>query len=246
MVISCAAHRETRQAALANTWGKEIPDGWEMIVVEGGAQGDATLSDGHLLLPVADDYNHLAEKSFRAIQALLEWVSFEGVLKCDDDTYLHPRRFAGEFDRTILYAGNTRDTLSRPVRYAQGGAYWLNEAACRMLVAQPFASYQSAEWYLGRTRMRKRGERKARLQVSIEDYMVGDILHRHGLKVSHDERFNPNPFPSVYDDPNLFTSHHVNPKTMRRIHLQREWRNHPVRRWLTPFFRLLPASRKPR
>ncbi|MGC9452341.1 MAG: hypothetical protein ACP5I4_12945 [Oceanipulchritudo sp.] len=245
LVLSCRAHRDTRQRAVRETWFAAVPAHWRMLFVEGGADREARIQDDRLLLGVPDDYNHLAEKTFRAVETLLPRIPFAGILKCDDDTYLHPCRFEKAFDKEIPYAGNTRDTLPGKVPYAQGGAYWLNRQACTSLVAQPFASHREADWFLGRTPMRKRGERRKRPVTSIEDFMVGDILLRQGIGVRHDPRFSPDPFPSVFEDLSLFSCHHVNPTTMRRIHLQRLWRMHPIKRLLLPFFRYLPASRKP-
>jgi hypothetical protein len=245
VVLSCRRYRDCRQRAVRETWGMDVPSGCELLTVEGGYSGEPRMDDGRLLLPVVDDYAHLAEKTFRAIAWLVKHFSFSGVLKCDDDTYVHARRFLQEFDRRVNYSGNIIESLSMPVRYAQGGGYWLSRSACETLVRRPFASYGKRGWFLGQRPMRKRGECHIREVVSIEDFMVGDILHAAGVEVTHDDRFNPDPFPSVYDRSDLFTSHHVRPVTMRRIHSQPLLKNHFFGRLWVCCLRWLPSSRKP-
>ena len=245
LVLSCAAHRETRQLAIRETWQRRIPSPWKYFYVEGGAE-EARVEEDRLFLPVPDDYNHLAEKTFRAVEFLLGNYDFEGLLKCDDDTYVHPPRFDSTFNRETDYAGSGRDTLKKRGTYAQGGCYWLSQSACRKLVSDPFETYCDSPWFLGNARTRKRGERRERSLVSIEDLMVGDILRRQGVTFTDDSRFSPDPFPSVYEDERLFSCHYVNPITMRRIHRQPIWRKHFLKRYFVPLIRFMPASWKPR
>lgn len=246
LVLSCRAHRKTRQRAVSETWARDVAPPYRLVFVEGGHSGPGRITAGRLLLPLPDDYDHLAEKTFRAIDFLLKGHAFTGLLKCDDDTYLHFPRFKELFDPSVAYAGNADDILPGEIPYAQGGAYWLGREACRQLVQTPFEDHSSARWFPGRAKMRKRGERRTRPDTSIEDLMVGDLLLQRGIRLAHDPRFSPDPFPSVHEDSRLFTCHHLRPGVMRRVHRQRRWLGHPLLRHLVPHIRHLPFSGKPR
>jgi hypothetical protein len=245
VVVSCKAHRETRQRAIRETWLRRLPDGVHSYFVEGG-HGEAAIIDGRIQLPVPDGYDDLAEKCFRAMELLSGELDFRGLVKCDDDTYLHAERCIGAMNTFENYNGKPTRGQDQFSRYAQGGCYWLSRAALQALVAEPFESYSSAPWYKGNTRMRKLGERSYRETASIEDVMVGSILSNAGFELTTDTRFHDQIRPTVYEDATLISNHYVSPQWMYRIDRMGNWPKTPYRRLLMRLWTSLPSASKPR
>ncbi|MCC5840358.1 MAG: hypothetical protein JJT96_09545 [Opitutales bacterium] len=248
LVISCQPNRPTRQRAILETWGSAIPQSILFLLAEGGHSGDQ-LSGTRLELTVPDAYDDLAAKTWQALCFCHRTLEWDGVLKCDDDTFVHLERMAaaapffGDYQGCPLPGSDGSD--GKPA-YAQGGAYWLSRRAVGEMVQGSFLDHASRPWFKGNTRMRKLGERHYREQTSIEDMMVGDLLQRAGLRLVPDDRFALAPFPSVFEREELLTTHYVRERGMRLTWLQRKWLPHPILRFPARLFRWFPGVGTPR
>jgi hypothetical protein len=255
LVISCAAHRTTRQPAVLSTWARTLPPGVELWLVEGGLPAGSTpvltpipevAYVSRCCLAVADSYDDLAEKTYAAVAAAIALRPTAGLLKCDDDTWLHVPRLCSAVDWFAPYQGAPASDQPQFAPYARGGAYWLGPRAARALVAHPFTQWADRPWFKGNSRMRKRGESAYRENVSIEDVMTGDILAQNGIPLTADERFSDAPAPSVYEDPTLLSNHYVTPARMQQLERQRRRAGNPLWQALYSLQRWWPRHRKPR
>lgn len=244
LVISCQSHRLSRQRAVLDTWGSMRLPGVHLLLVEGGHPADR-LHGGRLELAVADGYDDLAGKSWQALQFCLRALDWDGVLKCDDDTFVHLERMAAAAPSFGDYQGCPLPETGRTPPYAQGGAYWLSRGAVQTAVSGSFADHADRPWFKGNTRMRKLGERRYREKTSIEDMMIGDLMECAGITLIADDRFGLSPFPSVYENPRLFTTHYVRERAMRLMWLQQRWLAHPLLRFPARLIRWLPGVRAP-
>lgn len=245
LVISCRAYRATRQRALMETWASEPPEGVEILVTEGGHPEDRR-SGPRLELSVPDGYDDLAGKTWRALRYCREALDWDGVLKCDDDSFVHLERLRAAAAALGDYQGCPVAGVDGAAPYAQGGAYWLSRKAVEQLARGSFSDHASRLWFKGNSRMRKLGERRYRRTTSIEDMMVGDLMAASGIPLTPDDRFAPKPFPSVFEDPRLISTHYVRPRMMRWMCVQRRWLRHSFLRYPARCFRWLPGARAPR
>lgn len=130
----------------------------------------------------------------RKTEALARYAlenGYDFVFKCDDDTFIRvDHLLAGGFER-FDYSGFTEQHWERDIawyRWCQGGAgYWLSRKAMALV----------AEYGLH--------------LVPIEDYAVGQLLHRHEIMPYHDARYTPTPDPRR---PDWITAHQVEPDRM--------------------------------
>jgi len=248
LILSCQAHRETRQAAVLETWARRVPDGLRLWLVEGGHQHEARerVADGveRLLLEEPDTYDELARKTYTAIRRALA-ASWSGLLKVDDDTFVHLPRLLKRVGNFPDYAGHPARGQNQFTPYACGGAYWLSRRAAEALVERPFYQFSDRPWYPGNARMRKRGEKDYREKISIEDVMTGDILGRAGISLTATSAFSDDPFPSVFEGGGLITNHYLSPAMMRRVMEEPELMKKPFGRWRVRFRRWWHRDRKP-
>jgi hypothetical protein len=245
IVLSCQAHRDCRQKAIRDTWARRVPEGVALYFVEGGHERTAIEGD-RLLLPVPDGYDDLAEKCFHAVKLVLAKIKCSGIIKCDDDTYLHPQRCIDSVDTFGDYCGNPAEGQEQFPGYAQGGCYWLSRKAMMKLTETDFSYHADAPWYKGNSPMRKLGERAYRKSTSIEDVMVGSLLAGAGIALKKDKRFCEQVRPIVYLDTALFSNHYVSPSWMYRIHRMGSWPQSWMWRLIMRIWTLLPSAAKPR
>ena len=245
LVLSCQAHRSTRQAAVRETWGRRPAPGQRILFVEGGHEEDRLDAD-RLLLAAPDSYADLAEKSYRMLQYCLQHFDFQAIVKCDDDTYLDCGRMAGAAGAFRDYAGNPPPDQPQFAPYAQGGCYWLSRRAVAVAAERPFADHEAAPWFKGNNRMRKLGEKHYREAVGIEDVMIGSLLQEAGISLQVDRRFHPDLRPPLYADPELFSNHYVQPVWMHRLERMRGWPRTPFHRMIMSLWTRLPSAAAPR
>ncbi len=245
LVLSCQAHRQGRQAAVRASWGRRPERGQRILYVEGGHPGDR-IEEDRLLLSAPDGYADLAEKSYRMLEYCLRTLEFRALVKCDDDTYLDCARLAAASGDFGDYAGNPPPDQPQFEPYAQGGCYWLSCKAVQAVVSRPFAEHAAAPWFKGNSRMRKLGEKRYRESVSIEDVMIGSLLHEAGIRLRADRRFHPDLRPPLYSRPDLISNHYVPPAWMHRLERMRTWPRTPFRRTLMSLWTRLPGGGAPR
>ncbi len=245
LVLSCQHHRESRQAAVAATWARRLQPGQRLLFVEGG-HVESVIEGNRLLLEVPDGYDDLALKSFEAYRFCHDNLVFDGILKCDDDTYLECGRLAASIEVLGDYSGNpARDQAHFPP-YARGGCYWISRRSVAAIVADPYHAHKEAPWYKGNARMRRLGEKDYRETVAIEDVMVGDLLARAGIPLLEDHRFHHYLRPTLWQDRTLISNHYVRPEWMYRLERQRTWPVTPWYRFRMWLASLLPSANPPR
>ena len=245
LVLSCQAHRQGRQAAVRETWGRRPAPDQRILYVEGG-HPEHRIEGDRLLLAAPDSYADLAEKSFRMLEFCARHLKFRAVVKCDDDTYLDCSRLeaaAGEFGD---YAGKPPPSQPQFEPYAQGGCYWLSRKAVQAIVSRPFSDHAAAPWFKGNSRMRKLGEKEYLEAVSIEDVMIGSLLHEAGFQLEVDHRFHQDLRPPLYSTPDLISNHYVPPVWMHRLEGMRTWPRTPFHRILMALWTRLPGAAAPR
>lgn len=139
----------------------------------------------------------------RKTEGLIKYAfdnGYDFVFKCDDDTYVWPHRLIwGGFEQ-YDYSGFVDRHYAKDIgfyHWAQGGAgYWLSRKAMSVIL-----------------------EHGLHL-VPAEDFAVGQILARHGIKPHHDARYVPGATTHALANPspNFLTLHKVSPEWMHRLH----------------------------
>lgn len=124
IAIVSARHRKQWRDAIRNTW---LP-----LVAQDKAQALFFVGRGEPLeeavveLDCDDSYNGLPEK----IRAITRWAlshSYQFMLKCDDDTVLHPEKILSCGYESHLFSGklNRHPTKEDPFAVTVGFNYWL-------------------------------------------------------------------------------------------------------------------------
>ncbi|MFP4281796.1 MAG: hypothetical protein ACLFU2_04165 [Opitutales bacterium] len=224
-VLSCRAHRETRQQAVRETWARHLPTGWRLVFLEGGAESPALEGD-RLLLPAPETYEDLAERMHAFFRLFRDEPKPRLLLKVDDDTFVRSDRLPGLLDEApgTDYRGHCEQVefvLGAP--YAQGGAYALRPPALGALAAFDWARGEGERWWKGQTRLKDPRSASWLGPTSVEDMMVGDLLRAAGIPLTHDVRFGQGSWPLPFG--RRLTCHPVTPRQMRR--LARWWSRQP-------------------
>jgi hypothetical protein len=152
-LVTCDKTKYQRLAKFClNSWGKSIPEGFDLKVCTGSALG------------VADDYNSLQLKTKALVTYALEH-GYEGTIKVDDDTFVRTDRLRVP---AADYAGWTTLDGCQPTcswSHCQGGFYWLSKRAMKVVAEASFYP---------------KGEPRA-LSIS-EDSWVGWVLRDKGIR----------------------------------------------------------------
>jgi hypothetical protein len=193
-----AAYRDKREA-VRSTWGKDLPKGVELVFLVGRPDlVEAPEKRGDmLLLPCADDYQHLTEKTIWFCRWLQANRRFKRVLKCDDDTYVHVQRILARDRITADYVGRAtpmRIAAGRRFETASGGAGYLLSPKAVGIVAASEPTH------------------------GAEDVHVAQVLHDAGITLKESGHFHSGK--SIVPQPgnNQVTAHYITPQRMREIH----------------------------
>ena len=142
LLKSCRKNRG-RQDACLETWAGELRRrGVIVAIIEGGARGDIIGSGWERVsLECGDEYHDNSFKLQMAIRAMLQFLPFDQLFVCDDDTFVHPQRWlahepAGEFECRLYYPQSPRDhKLNNGRPWACGGAgWWMGRRVCELYV----------------------------------------------------------------------------------------------------------------
>jgi hypothetical protein len=177
-VESCWKDRE-RHLGIRQTWGKHVSFA-DLSFFLGNAQ--APFSDNELLgdeiwLPVNDDYAHLCEKT-HAIISYAYRNGYEGMLKCDTDTFLIGERLE-EFIKNnksdfVGYALPAYYPSEIGTSYPHGGAgYWLSKKAMKVVFNTSVCDF----CMVGET-------------LLAEDSAIGRSMALAGIELTNDLRFS--------------------------------------------------------
>lgn len=130
LVKSCQRFHD-RQNACRATWAGELSrQGIPLWFVEGGHK-QTEINLCWILLPGGDRYSDNSFKVRDALGLLLEHDPFDSVFVCDDDTFVHPRRWLA-FTPTGQFCGLKTEAI--PWVHG-GGGWWMSRAACAAYVA---------------------------------------------------------------------------------------------------------------
>lgn len=184
-----------RREAVRKTWLKRLSaePGIQALFLVGRPGLSAEISGDVLYLNCPDAYEYLPLKTRAFLEFAESSFDYEYVFKCDDDTYVHPRRLAaydcrgedyigfvywkeGRVD-PLWHMGKVHDlSFKKPYEgkvigpWAEGGpGYFLSRRAVRKILETLNQEGPEAELY--------------------EDKMVGDCLTRSGISCVHDSAF---------------------------------------------------------
>jgi hypothetical protein len=155
-IQSCVAHVD-RLRACFETWAKE-PTDFDIMAFDGP------------LLGVADDYEHLPEKT----KAMMWWArqrDYDYLFKADTDIYLSLSRLANSGFENYDYSGHVQDWIPGHL-YCSGPHYWVSRKAIQILT--------DADW----------SEHCVFGHNIFEDVRVGEVLVHHGITPHHDPRYS--------------------------------------------------------
>lgn len=217
-VMSCHAHRNTRQVACRDTWFKDAARlKVRTFFVEGhldpsnylskvfNEHAVPWLSQNRLNLPCFDGYYDLRHK----IKMLMQW--FTGVnnmenlffphylYKCDDDTFVH-------VDRLLALEPGKFDYIGCRINegFAAGGAGYIVSRKAAKIVADCMTPKNPVQYSQGHWGCN-------------EDYAVGELMKWMGIELWDNRRFNHgnDGTPTPYND--SISGHHIQPDHMRRV-----------------------------
>ena len=148
-VMSCAKYGD-RQERCRRTWFSELAaaKGINLFFVIGDmSRSVPVLVKDTLFVPCGDSYTDLRAK----VHAFFKWTTknmeSQYIVKCDDDTYVHPNRFLTCLSQGHQYTGKGM----RGNDYAGGGGgYILSAEAARIVAEQPEPAPGSEDVWVGR------------------------------------------------------------------------------------------------
>jgi hypothetical protein len=159
-IVSCNDSRYYPEKARIQrqTWVRDI-EGADYKFFFGETDREPLFDE--VILDCPDDYNSLNLKT----KAILQWAverEYDAIFKCDDDSYVFPRRLLDSEIVRYDYAGcyipaGVIGGISYPA-FAGGGGYWLSSKAAKIIL-------NSNLYYF----------------ISAEDRNVGFILNKHGV-----------------------------------------------------------------
>jgi hypothetical protein len=210
-VCTCQKNRRARLPAIRSSWAANLPPDVTLRFFMGGAElppGDELLPD-EVRLDCPDSYDELPQKTFAILQYAAEQVSFDHLIKIDDDTMVmdltellrHALQadYVGALkgsDMTALHHLRRQNSQNKnPVppellrtEFMTGPLYCLSRSCVTYLAGLPRADI-----------------RELQEPVAYEDRMVGRLVTEAGGF-------------SVYDAPELVRGYDE-PATVRRLYL---------------------------
>jgi hypothetical protein len=180
-ISSCELYEQTGlNEPLRETWLKDLPEGWDYRFFHGR---NSSPHEDVINLDCADEYYALTDKTKLKFKWCLE-EGYDFVFSCFPDLYTVPVRLATCGYEAYPYYGTTAHNCPGG-RYCQGGPGYFVRADAAKIVADTRESYPN------------------------EDCFVGDVLRRHGILPTHDDRFKylgPGPLKT-----NDIISNHLSP-----------------------------------
>lgn len=155
-----------RRKACRDSWMARVRElGFRaaFVFANGNFPTDYSADDCIALDEVPEGYLELPQKTRAFCQRALAVPNWEFLWKCDDDTFVHPERFADLCARTLAsnigYMGVDVGTRQGLCPYASGGAGYFLSRACVEVVAEKLVD-----------------------QIGPEDLLVGRILSNVGAR----------------------------------------------------------------
>jgi len=200
LICSCHAQRG-RRAAQRETWIKQLTPDMPYFFYVG--QGSTELEADVVRLDVADGYNDLPPKLHKALSHAVNTLSFDWLIRLDDDSFLAPERLPGLIaemaGRGADYFGSD-SCRAEGSGYATGGAGMvLSRKAAEILTQSPCPP-------------------PCPRSPDQDDGWAGFTLWRNGVKfywtprLHHDQVFRPQP------SNDIVTGHYVLPPEMQALY----------------------------
>lgn len=139
LVKSCRRFRARQDACCA--WAREIDHhGVPVRFVEGGGKWATIISNVLCVVTCGDSYRDNSLKVRDALRLLLT-TDFTHVFVCDDDTFVHPRRWLahapqGDFEGQVFRPQTPREhklNYGRPW-ICGGGGWWMSRRMCELYI----------------------------------------------------------------------------------------------------------------
>lgn len=162
-IVSCNDSRyyPEKTKAQRETWAQDV-EGADYKFFFG--RGNRTPLSDEVILDCPDDYQSLNLKT----KAILRWAderNYDGVYKCDDDSYVFPKKLLSsgicKYDYAGCYIPAGEIGGIRYPAFAGGGGYWLSKKAIKLVLS-------SNLYYF----------------VHAEDRNIGFILDKYGIKLT--------------------------------------------------------------
>jgi hypothetical protein len=140
------------------------------------------------IVPSLDDYHNLPHRTYDLLRFALTMNDWDYIFKCDDDTYIHPDRFANFDPNPYQYLGSSWNLHNK---YLSGGeGYFIRRNAAEQIIH----------------------EYKARLDnptTDAEDVMMGQAMEDFGIPLCSHPQFRKNQDGRQYPTPDndLITAH---------------------------------------
>ena len=164
-------------------------------------RGDTELEPDVMMFDVADSYNDLPPKTHMAITQAVNTITFDWLIRLDDDTFLAPERLSGLITEMASYGAEyIGSERCRDSMYATGGAGVILSRRLAELVAcspRPASCPESPDQ---------------------DDGWIGWKVRQQGNKffwtprLHHDLAYRPGP------QNDIVTGHYVLPSEMRRLY----------------------------
>lgn len=172
IAVVSAKHRKPWRDAIRNTWLALVPkDKADVVFFVGRGE---PISEAVVELDCDDSYRGLPEK----IREITRWASSQGydfMLKCDDDTVLHPEKILACGYEQHLFSGklNRHPTKEDPFAITVGFNYWLARP-CMDIVAKAELP----------------PELEPGLTDNDDEKWIAKTLYGHGILLHNDFRYN--------------------------------------------------------
>jgi hypothetical protein len=212
LVKSCRNFRTRRHGCWESWFGELVERGIPCAFIVGGPEHDddrpgTTSAPLYIYTTGGDKYQDNSIKLREALRHALRVPSLERIFVCDDDTFVHPKRWlahepAGDLECRIYRPPKTNEWIQTRA-WANGGAgYWMSRRLCELYISE-CVQRTSAEdmlvygWAQG-----------ANMKIVDRSDLYGDDKYEKGI----------NPAGLVSADNTLITCHPVEPEEMRTLY----------------------------
>jgi hypothetical protein len=131
-VVTCLPNMKTWVQAIRETWLGMVPVTMADVRFFVG-RGELPVAKDVIKLECPDEYHGLPEK----VRAITRWAkeSYQWMLKCDDDSVLHPIKLLTSGYEQYEYSGRSNRPGQYPYSVPFGFNYWLSKR-CMQIIAE--------------------------------------------------------------------------------------------------------------
>jgi hypothetical protein len=195
-IMSCKKNRKTRQQLVKDTWLNSL-DNKIWFFFEGGDETVYNKEDNILTVECPDTYIDLALKTKLMIEYVSKNFDIDYLIKVDDDTCVIPHNLLHTPVPKEDYVGYPVGNKETNIKYGQGGGYILSKKSLDVISKYKFNKGKESCWWYGGQKNNNGWnlDKEIKKNASVEDLMVGTILHEHGITITelpefYDTNFN--------------------------------------------------------